>query len=147
MTTDFTTPLLSYFDIYMSTNTWHMAFGVGATLGRVVRAPLANPYAMAQPGDEASQTFFPAVDFALRTIAHAMLRPADTDACATDGGNPPVLSDGERQLLLSERFPRTEVAACLTYLRDRVGVPRDMTVHGARQLRAHINWLLDYIKE
>ena len=89
----------------------------------------------------------PAVDWTLRTIALALLRPADTTTSASSTTDTPVLSDGARQLLLSERFPRTEVAACLVYLRDRVGVPRDMTVHGARQLRAHINWLLDHIKE
>ena len=29
------------------------------------------------------------------------------------------------------------------YLRDRVGVPRDMRYPAARQLRAHLNWLID----
>ena len=91
-----------------------------------MRAPLANPYAMSQPGDEASPPVFSAVDWSLRTIAHALLRPADTSN--TDRGHPPVLSIDERQLLLSEKFPRTEVSACLTYLRDRVGVPRDMSL-------------------
>ena len=35
--------------------------------------------------------------------------------------------------------------ASLKYLRERVGVPRDLTIHGARQFRAHINWLLGLI--
>lgn len=29
------------------------------------------------------------------------------------------------------------------YLRDRVGVPRDLPLPAARQLRAHCNWLID----
>ena len=86
------------------------------------------------------------MDFALRTIVHALLRHGDQPS-SSSSPSLPVLSDEEKQLLLSTKYPRTEVVACLTYLRDRVGVPRDMTVHGARQLRAHINWLMDHIKE
>ena len=34
------------------------------------------------------------------------------------------------------------VVASLAYLRDRVGVPRDMRLPAARQLRAHLNWAI-----
>lgn len=36
-------------------------------------------------------------------------------------------------------------AACsgAGYLRNRVGVPRDLPLPAARQLRAHCNWLID----
>jgi glutathione S-transferase len=33
------------------------------------------------------------------------------------------------------------------YLRDRVGVPRDMRFPAARQLRAHLNWLIDSLQQ
>ena len=34
------------------------------------------------------------------------------------------------------------VIASLVYLRDRVGVPRDMRLPAARKLRAHLNWII-----
>lgn len=92
--------------------------GAGSTGVPKVRAPLADP--RAQP----DLSLVPAVDWALRTIIMSMLS-----------------SDPSSATLASwpEGVPQAEVGRCLEYLRDRVGVPRDMTVHGARQLRAHIN--------
>ena len=37
-------------------------------------------------------------------------------------------------------------APSLEYLRDRVGVPRDMSFPAARQFRAHLNWLIDGLR-
>lgn len=49
------------------------------------------------------------------------------------------------KLCLDDGIPVNEVSKCLQYLRQRVGVPRDMSVHAAKQLRSHINWFLDSV--
>jgi hypothetical protein len=82
------------------------------------------------------------VDFALRTIVRAMLATTDGTSSGSSGAVP-VLTEAERQLVAL--LPAAEVRLCLEYLRIRVGVPRDMTVHGARQFRAHINWFIDQL--
>lgn len=35
----------------------------------------------------------------------------------------------------------------MEYLRDRVGVPRDLPLPAARQLRAHLNWFIDSLQK
>jgi glutathione S-transferase len=37
------------------------------------------------------------------------------------------------------------VVDSLAYMRDRVGVPRDMRLPAARLLRAHLNWAVDHL--
>ena len=99
-----------------------------------MRAPLANPYATPPPptssfpgdrdGDSGSGSVSdgasgvsPAVDWALRTIALALLRRDNEPSSPSSSPlSLPVLSDGEKQLLLDERFPRTEVTPPPVYL-------------------------------
>ena len=40
-----------------------------------------------------------------------------------------------------------QAAASAAYLRDRVGVPRDMPLPAARQFRAHLNWFIDKVQQ
>jgi glutathione S-transferase len=41
--------------------------------------------------------------------------------------------------------PTMQLDTCLAYLRDRIGVPRDMSEGAAMQLRAHLNWAIDIL--
>ena len=75
------------------------------------------------------------IDSVLQTISMALLEGVDrheetminvAEAIVKEGGGD--YSEG--------------VIASLAYLRDRVGVPRDMRLPAARQLRAHLNWAI-----
>jgi len=41
---------------------------------------------------------------------------------------------------------RNDIRASLAYVRDRVGVPRDMSYPAARCLRGALNWLRDELE-
>jgi hypothetical protein len=43
--------------------------------------------------------------------------------------------------------PTQQLDTCLTYLRDMIGVPRDMGPVAAMQLRAHLNWAIDLMQK
>mmetsp|Transcript_14419 Transcript_14419/g.21029 ORF Transcript_14419/g.21029 Transcript_14419/m.21029 type:complete len:486 (+) Transcript_14419:59-1516(+) len=88
---------------------------------RTVSAPLADPDA--QPvlwGKEY-------VEQALFGVALALI----------DGTEAPEAIDASKSIPADEQ---RKVIASLAYLRDRIGVPRDMSPGAARQLRCHLNW-------
>lgn len=93
--------------------------------GRPDRAELADPYAKPAVGAVVG-----AVDIALRAAIFILL----------EGSTPTA---AHKELLKNiGREHHAAVATCVEYLRDRVGVPRDMSYPAARCLRGSMNWVI-----
>jgi glutathione S-transferase len=107
--------------------------GVGQPGPRPVFAPLSDPTAISGMEYEAE------VDAALRYVAAALLIGVQSD------GEPAV----QVVVSSSQQGPGSlsgaPVVPSFEYMRDRVGVPRDMPLPAARQLRAHLNWFIDTV--
>ena len=66
----------------------------------------------------------------LRYVAHALLEGVEASGLEVGDG----------------KYRGDPVVASAEYMRDRVGVPRDLPYPAARQLRAHLNWLINSLE-
>ena len=71
-----------------------------------------------------------AVDVCLRHVAAALLDGTDGEVATAAAAD------------LKGVDQSGALASCLGYLRDRIGVPRDMGQAAALELRAHLNWAM-----
>jgi glutathione S-transferase len=92
-------------------------------------APLSDPNAAS---NEAVQ---PSVDHMMRLVCSALLDGTEAHQTQLEEAASILAKDGGKDFA-------SAVVASLSYMRDRVGVPRDMKLPAARQLRAHLNWAI-----
>jgi len=99
-------------------------------------AELADPYA------KSDEKAVPYVDYALRMVCKGLLGECDSqsDHMAYLASLEELFHDGVPADMSSD------VVNSLAYLRDRIGVPRDLPLASGRTLRAHSNWAIDTLK-
>jgi glutathione S-transferase len=92
-----------------------------------VSAPLSDPNAV--PND----AVIGSVDASLKIVSLAMMDGVESaNDAMLQVASLIAKEDGNKMI--------GDVVASLSYLRDRIGVPRDMRLPAARQFRAHLNW-------
>jgi len=107
-----------------------------------VMAPLSDPNAVSNPNVSIS------VDAILKIVCHVMLLQeselgVSDERMAMEVLLKNIISKWEQDENAFEL--KKGVVDSLVYLRDRIGVPRDMRLPAARLLRANLNWALGVI--
>jgi len=113
---------------------------------------------LADPKSQSNQEIVMAVDFFLRMAIHNLLRrdnsqyfplsskEGDSSASTTISANPTL--KGAAEALADGGLGTVEATiACLDYLRQRIGVPRDMSYPAARELRSELLYISIVLKQ
>jgi len=96
------------------------------------------PYsaALSDPNATPNESVQGSVDAVIRILSKAMLHDTNTVEDELAQVVAIIVKEGGSK--------HTEnVISSLAYLRDRIGVPRDMRLPAARQLRAHLNYAIE----
>ena len=98
-------------------------------------APLSDPNAVSNKAVQ------PLVDTVLRVVCSKLLAEdiAEFDTAMNTMHSVWIKEDGVAVIEM--------VIKSLEYMRDRIGVPRDMRMPAARQLRAHLNWAIEKLSK
>lgn len=118
------------------------ARGAGTSGFPSYSAPLSDPNAASNDSVKSS------VDAILRIISNLLLNGDDTVGEAVSKDEP-LLNDMNQLagVIKSQGSDFTkDVVDSLIYLRDRVGVPRDMKLPSARLFRAYLNWSIGFLE-
>ena len=96
------------------------------------------PYsaALSDPNATPNESVQGSVDAVIRILSKAMLH--DTNTVEDELAQVVAIIAKEGGSKHTEN-----VISSLAYLRDRIGVPRDMRLPAARQLRAHLNYAIE----
>eukprot|EP00562_Extubocellulus_spinifer_P013481 CAMPEP_0178539320 /NCGR_PEP_ID=MMETSP0697-20121206/440_1 /TAXON_ID=265572 /ORGANISM="Extubocellulus spinifer, Strain CCMP396" /LENGTH=583 /DNA_ID=CAMNT_0020171601 /DNA_START=32 /DNA_END=1783 /DNA_ORIENTATION=- len=104
--------------------------------GRKGMPPYSAP--LSDPNATPNEAVLASVDTALRLVSLAMLD-------GTESYEKDIIAFANTLVKEGGADFAQDTVNSLAYLRDRVGVPRDMRLPAARQLRAHINWAIGKI--
>ncbi len=118
--------------------------GPGRPGPKPVSAPLADPTAV--PALE----HLDAMDVGLRSVVYALIKGSGNGVADVTLNPPSSKSSSSPAAAASTSppgrwYPVAPVIRGAEYVRDRVGVPRDLRLPAARQMRAYLNRFIDQL--